>query len=166
MKGIIVAAFSVLAIVLGILCALKLSETLASFLLQKGYVSSGWAQLASYAFLFIGVVIIVRLIAKALQTTAEAVMLGWVNKSLGGLLYAFIAIMAWSTILWLGEKMNLVKEEQIASSKTYNYVAPVSPWVAEKVGVLWPMAKQVYADLELYFDNVKESLPQHVDTTG
>lgn len=166
MKGIIVAAFSVLAIVLGILCALKLSETLASFLLEKEYVSSGWAQLVSYALLFIGVVFIVRLTAKAIQTSVEAVMLGWVNKSLGGMLYAFIAVMAWSTILWLGVKMKLVNEEQIAASKTYNYVAPVSPWVAERVGVLWPMAKEVYADLEVYFDNVKESLPQHVDTTG
>lgn len=162
MKGIIVAAFSVLAIVLGIICALKLSETLASYLLEKEYVSTGWAQLVSYSILFIGVVVLVRLVAKAIQASAEAVLLGWVNKSLGGLLYAFIAVMAWSTLLWLGDKMKLVQPETIAKSKTYEYVAPVSPWMADKVGIIWPMAQEVYGELETYFDKVNP--PPHVDT--
>jgi len=166
MKGIIVAAFSMLAIILGIICSLKLSETLASYLLEKGYVSTGWAQLVSYIVLFAAVVLLVRLIAKAIETSMSAIMLGWVNKSMGGLLYSFIAMMAWSTLLWLGNEMKIVKQEQIAASKTYEYVAPVSPWVINKVGMLWPMAKEVYADLETFFDNTNGYLPPYVDTTG
>ncbi len=166
MKGIIVAAFSMLAIILGIICSLKLSETLASYLLEKGYVSDGWAQLVSYIILFATVVLLVRLIAKAIETSMNAVMLGWVNKSMGGLLYSFMAMMAWSTLLWLGNEMKIVKQEQIAESKTYEYVAPISPWVIDKVGILWPMAKEVYADLETFFNNTNEYLPPHVDTTG
>lgn len=166
MKGIIVAAFSVLAIVLGIICALKLSEVLARYLFEQGWVTSGWAQIISYIILFVGVVWGVRMVAKAMESAMQAVMLGWVNKGLGGLFYAFIAIMAWSALLWLGTEMVIVTPEMIATSKTYEYTQPIAPWVADKVGYLWPMAKEVFSDLELFFDNVNEYIPQHVDTTG
>jgi len=166
MKGIIVAAFSVLAIVLGIITALKLSELLASYMFEQGWVTSGWAQLISYIVLFIGVVWGVRLLAKAIESAMQAVMLGWVNKGLGGLFYAFIATMAWSALLWLGTEMKIVTPEMIAESKTYEYIQPVAPWVADKVGYLWPMAKKVFSDLELFFNNVNDYIPQHVDTTG
>ena len=44
-QGLIVAAFSVIAILLGILCALKLSQSLSAWLLANHYVTSGWVQL-------------------------------------------------------------------------------------------------------------------------
>ncbi|MCB9047575.1 MAG: CvpA family protein [Chitinophagales bacterium] len=166
MKGIIVAAFSVLAIVLGIIVSLKLSEVLATWLFEKGYVTSGWAQLISYIILFVGVVWGVRLIAKAIESAMQAVMLGWVNKGLGGMFYAFIVTMAWSALLWLGTEMKIVTPEMIAESKTYEYIQPLAPWVAAKVGYLWPMAKDVFSDLEHFFDNVNEYIPQHVGTAG
>ena len=78
-KGFIVAAFSVLAILLGILCALKLSQSLASWLLAKGYVTSGWVQIISYILLFVGVVMIVHFIARLVEKAVEGLMLGTVN---------------------------------------------------------------------------------------
>lgn len=161
MKGLIVAAFSVLAIILGIFCALKLSERLATWLMENDYVTSGWAQVVSYAILFMGVMLLVRLVAKALESGLKVVMLGWANKAAGGLLYAMIGVVVWSTFLWLGREVNVVTDEHIAESKTYEYVAPVAPMVAEKVGVLWPMAKDLFNDLEFFFDTVNAV---HVDT--
>ena len=84
MKGIIVAVFSVLAITLGIICSLKLSEKLASFLYEKGWVTSGWAQLVSYVLLFVAIVLIVRVVAKAIETSAKALMMGCINSGIGG----------------------------------------------------------------------------------
>lgn len=162
MKGIILAAFSVLAIVLGIICALKLSERLATFLFEQGYVTNGWAQYISYIILFTGVVLLVRLAAKAIETGLDMAMMGWVNRGFGGLLYAFVAVVACSALLWLSTKMQFIQPETIAASKTYEYVSPVAPWVAGKVGKLWPVAKDVFADLQLFFDNVNTSLPADV----
>src|SRR5271170_6830443 len=78
-RGFILAAFSVLAILLGILCALKLSQALSTWLLARGYVTSGWVQVISYILLFVGVVLIVHLIARMLQKVVEGLMLGFVN---------------------------------------------------------------------------------------
>ena len=163
MKGIIVALFSVVAFVLGIICALKLSELLGTYLFEKGIVTSGWSQIVSYLILFIGVVIIVNLLAKAIESTIEALWMGWANKMLGGIFYAFIGLLVWSTMLWLGNEMQLISQKQVDASATYPYAVAVAPWVAAQVGLLWPMSKELFADLEMFFNNINAYL-QHVDT--
>lgn len=162
MKGIIVAVFSVLAVILGIVCALQLSGILAEWLLAKGWVTSGWGQLISYAILFIGVMLLVRLIAKLITKTLQVAMLGWLNGIVGGLLYAFMGAVIWSSLLWITNQMHLISPETIASSKTYKYLEPLAPWVFDQVGKLLPFAKHVFENLERFFDNVNHNLPEYV----
>ncbi|RYD58755.1 MAG: CvpA family protein [Sphingobacteriales bacterium] len=163
-KGFIVAAFSVLAILLGIVISLKLSEKLAMYLLEQDIISSGWAPVLSYVVLFISVILLVNLVAKLIEKSLQAVMLGWANRAIGGLLYTFLAAVLWSSLLWLGNRLNVIKPETIAASKTYTYIEPVAPWFFDKVGVLWPMAKDVFGDLEVFFSDVNQNLSEDVDT--
>ena len=153
-RGLIVAAFSVIAILLGLLCALKLSQSFAAWLLEKGYTTSAWAQLISYAVLFTGVVLAVRLIAKMLQKAVEGMMLGTVNKLAGGILYAFAGTLLWSSLLWIGGRMNLFSPELIAASRTYSWLSALAPWFFSVAGNLLPFAKNVFADLQHFFDAV------------
>ena len=162
MKGIIVAVFSVLAVLLGIICALKLSGWLAQWLLEKGWVTSGWGQLISYAILFIGVMLLVRLVANLITKTLQVAMLGWVNGIIGGLLYAFMGAVIWSSLLWIVNQMHLISPETIAYSKTYKYLEPLAPWVFEPIGKLMPFARDVFSNLEQFFNNVNHNLPEHV----
>lgn len=162
MKGIIVAAFAVLAILLGIIVALKLSHVLAAWLMAKQWVTDGWVQPLSYLILFTGVVLLVRLTAKAIETTARAVMLGWVNQAIGGFLYAFIAAVVWSSILWIGNQLHFISPEAQMSSKTYAYLESLAPWVFSKIGAVWPMVKDIFTDLQSYFNSVNQHLPEHV----
>ena len=161
-RGIIVALFSVLAILLGIIVALKLSHALAAWLLAKGYVTSGWAQLVSYVVLFVIVVLIVRLIARLIQKAVEGMMLGVVNKLIGGLLYAFLGAVFWSSLLWIGSRMHIITPETIAASKTYSWLSALAPWFFEQVGKLLPFAKDIFSNLEHFFDTVNQKLPEHV----
>ena len=164
MKGLIVAAFSVLAVLLGAICALKLSELFASWLKEEGLVTSGWGQLISYIILFIGVMLLVRLIGKAIESSLEAMMLGLANKIIGGLLYMGITAVVWSSLLWIGNKMMLISPETIAASKTYKYFEPVAPWTFERVGKLLPFAKDVFSDLSEFFDGVNAKAREDVGT--
>lgn len=154
MKGIIVAAFSILAIILGIVCSLKLSERFATFLADQHIITSGWCQLVSYLAIFIGIVLIVRLIAKAIESSLEMAMLGWVNRGIGGLLYAFMISVVWSTFLWIGTKMHIFNETTIMSSKTYPYLSQLTPWLFQRIGKFWPMVTGIFHDLELFFGKV------------
>jgi len=156
MRGLIVAAFSVIAILLGILCALKLSQSLATWMLEKGYTTSGWAPVLSYVLLFTIVVLAVRLLARMIQKAAEGMMLGTVNKLAGGLLYALLAAVLWSSFLWIGAHLGVFSPELIASSKTYPWLSKLAPWFFGFAGHLLPFAKDVFEKLGHFFEAVKK----------
>jgi membrane protein required for colicin V production len=163
MKGFIVAAFSVIAILLGLLCALKLSQSFASWLLANDYVSSPWAQVVSYLVLFIGVVLLVRLIGNIIEKAAEGIMLGIINKLIGGILYAFLGAVLWSSLLWIGAKAHIISPETIATSKTYASLSELAPWFFHQVGKLLPFAQDTFGKLEHFFDTVNGQ-PANVGT--
>ncbi len=154
LKGLIVAAFSMLALLLGIICSLKLSQSFSEWLLKNGYVSSGWVQIVSYVVLFIGVFLLVRLLARLIQSAIEGMALGIFNKLAGGLLYAFTGAVLWSSLLWLGSKMHIITAQAIADSKTYPWLSQLAPWFFEQAGKLLPFAKDVFSKLEHFFDTV------------
>lgn len=164
MKGLIVAVFSFLAVILGVICSLKLSERLASYLAENHIIQSGWVQIISYLALFIGVFLIVRFIAKAIESTLKASMLGWLNGLLGGLIYAFMVAVIWSSFLWLCNEMQIIKPETIAASKTYPFFSKLAPWVCDKAGLVWPMAKHLFSDLRNLFNNLDHKTATHVGT--
>lgn len=154
MKGLVVAVFSVAAILLGVMCALKLSASFSSWLLDKGYVTSGWVQVVSYVVLFIGVVIIVRLIAKLISKSMEGMALGFINKLLGALLYAFLGAVLWSSFLWIGDKGHILTAETIASSKTHTWLSKLAPWFFEQAGKLIPFVRDTFTSLGQFFDKI------------
>ena len=92
----------------------------------------------------------------------NAVMLGWVNKSIGGLLYSFMAAIIWSSLLWIGARMHLISQHTIDGSRTYTYFSELAPWVCAEVGKLLPFAKNVFSDLRQFFDHIDQKLPSHV----
>jgi len=164
MKGFIVAAFSVLAILLGVLCALRLSQSFAAWMLANGYTSSGWAQVISYIILFTGVVLVVRLVAKLIEKALEGMMLGMVNKLIGGLLYSFLGAVLWSSFLWIGTRMHAMTPETIASSKTYSSLSALAPWFCGQAGKLLPFVKDTFSMLQHFFDTINQQPGADVGT--
>lgn len=163
-KGVVVALFSIAGIVLGMLAALKLSASLSQWLLSDGWVSSAWVQIASWLLLFLGVLFLVRLGAKAIESLLKATMLNGINRIIGGLLYLFIGAFIWSCFLWIANKAHLLSPETLAASDTYNYFSPVAPFVFDKLGNVLPYAKDLFSTLSHFFDDVNKQLPGHVGT--
>lgn len=161
-KGVVVAIASLLGVVIGMLAALKLSGALGSWMLENGWVSSAWVQIIASVMLFVGVLLLVRMLAKAIEGVLQAAMLGLVNRIIGGLLYAFIAAFIWSSVLWVCNRAHLLSPETLAASKTYYWFEPIAPWVFAHIGVVLPFAKDVFNDLSHFFDGVNEQLPEHV----
>lgn len=166
MKGIIVAVFSLSGILFGILLALKLSGWFSGLLLEGGWVSSGWVQLISYSVIFIGVLLLVRLLAKAVEAVMHLAMLGWINGIVGGLLYGFMALIVWSSVLWIANQMHLISPETKAFSRTYTFIEPLAPWVYEKLGKAVPFAQNAFNDLKPFFNRLNQALPEYVGAAG
>src|SRR5436190_11370237 len=79
-KGLIIAVFSIIAFVIGLAAALKLSAVVAAYLKDSVSVSAKWLPFIAFAVIFFAVIILVRLGAKLVEKAFQVVMLGWLNR--------------------------------------------------------------------------------------
>ncbi|HET9747228.1 MAG TPA: CvpA family protein [Chitinophagaceae bacterium] len=158
-QGLIVALFSVIAFIIGLAAALKLSAVVADHLGQAVKVSDKWLPIISFAVVFLVVVLLVRLGARFIQKTVELVMLGWLNRVGGILLYAGLYIFIFSILLFYADQIGFIKPETKTGSVTYSYIQPWAPKLMEGLGKIIPVFRGMFEDLEDFFDSVSKRVP-------
>jgi membrane protein required for colicin V production len=79
-KGLILAFFSIIAFIIGLAAALKFSVIVADYLKDSVNISAKWLPFIAFALVFFAVVLLVRLGAKLVEKTFQAMMLGWLNR--------------------------------------------------------------------------------------
>ena len=158
-QGLIIALFSVIAFVIGLAAALKLSAVVADHLGNAVKISDKWLPILSFAVVFLIVVILVRLGARFIQKTVELAMLGWLNRLGGILLYAALYILIFSVLLFYADQLGFIKPETKTASVTYHYVQPWGPKLMEGLGRIVPVFKGMFEDLEDFFDSVSKQVP-------
>jgi len=157
-QGMVIGLFSLVSIIIGLAAAMKLSAVVASWIGSAVKVSDEWLPLISFIVVFIVVVLLIRLGAKAIERTFEVAMLGWVNKSGGVLLYAAIYTLVFSVLLFYAEQMQLLQPETIQKSVTYSYVHPWGPKVINGFGSFIPLFKDMFGELEEFFGNISKAI--------
>lgn len=157
-RGLIIGVFSLVAVIIGLAAAMKLSIVVAGYVGEAVNVSDEWLPVISFALVFIAVVLLIRLGANAIERTVEIVMLGWVNRLGGILLYAAIYIVVFSVLLFYAEQVDLIRPETIEQSRTYSFIQPWGPKVIDSIGTIIPLFKGMFSDLELFFENVSKKI--------
>lgn len=153
-RGLIVAVFSFAAFIIGLAAALKLSAWLAVYIQEHTSLEGRWLPVLSFILLFIGVALLVRWIARLFRGMVSMALLGWVDKIGGILLYIFIYLMIFSLFLFFTTRLQLIPADTIATSKSYQYIEPWGPWVINGLGKLLPIFKDIFSDLQRFFENV------------
>ncbi|MEP6677529.1 MAG: CvpA family protein [Ferruginibacter sp.] len=157
-KGLIVGLFSLVAVIIGLAAAIKLSAVVAAYIGSTVKVSQEWLPLISFAVVFLIVILLIRLGAKAIEKTAETAMLGMVNKLAGIILYVVIYTLVFSVLLFYAEQMKVLKPETITQSKTYSFIQPWGPKAINAFGNLIPFFKDMFGELEQFFDGVAHKM--------
>ena len=155
-KGLIIGIFSLIAFIVGLAAALKLSSVVASYLDESTTISSKWLPVISFILVFVLVVALVSLGGRLLEKTAEAMMLGPANKIGGIFFYLFLETIIFSVILFFVVQLKWVSDETIATSKVYPYVQPIGPWVIDGIGKFIPTFQDLFKDLQDFFEGVAD----------
>ena len=158
-RGLIVGLFSFVALLVGLAAALKLSTVVAGYLGDSVNISAEWLPLVSFLLVFVGVVLLIRLGAKAIESAVEVVMLGWLNKLGGVLLYMAMYILVYSVLLFYASKMELLQTATIEKSMTYEWIQPLGPKVIGVIGDLLPWFKDMFAELTAFFEKMSHEVP-------
>ena len=156
-RGLIVALFSVLAFIAGIAAALKLSSTVAVWLGESTNLGARWLPFVSFCIVFLGVVLLVRLGASFIEKAVQLVLLGWLNKTLGILLYLFLYTVILSVFLFYAQKLHVFSDAVVKESVTFNYISPWGPGVIDGLGLLLPLFKNMFDELGTFFSSMQSS---------
>ena len=156
-KGFIVAVFSFIASIVGLAAALKLSAVAAAYIGRSVSISERWLPVVAFMAVFLLVVLLIRLGAKALEGVVQVAMLGWLNRLGGFVFFALLYIFVFSIILFYAGELSIIKPETINSSLTYSYIQPLGPKVVAGLAAVVPVFKNMFTELELFFDSVSKS---------
>lgn len=155
-KGLVVAVFSFLAIIAGIAAALKLSATVAAWLQTNTNMGARWLPFVSFLLVMLAVVLLVRWGAALIEAGMEMVLMGWINKLGGALLYIILYITVFSVFLFYVQQMGVIKTETIQESKCYPFVQPWGPKAIDAMSTVIPLLKNVFAQLQTFFASFAE----------
>ncbi|HEX4876367.1 MAG TPA: CvpA family protein, partial [Chitinophagaceae bacterium] len=143
-RGLIVGIFSLLAVIIGLAAAMKLSVVVAGYIDKAVKVSEEWLPVIAFVAVFLLVIILIRLGANAIEKAIEVALLGWLNKLAGILLYAAIYTIIFSVLLFYAEQLKFLKPVTIEQSVTYSFIQPWGPAVINALGSILPFFKNMF----------------------
>lgn len=158
-RGLVVGLFSLVAVFIGIAAAMKLSAVVAGYIGSTVKVSNEWLPFVAFLVVFLGVILLVRLGANAIEKTIEVAMLGWVNRLGGMLLYVALYTLVFSVLLFYAVQMNFISPETLQRSVTYSHIQPWGPKAIDGFGSVIPLFKDMFAELETFFEKVAGNIP-------
>ena len=130
-KGLLIMAASLAALVLGVWGAIRFSGLTADFLVQQFEWTTRYLSLIAFAVTFIGIVILVHLLARAMDKLVKAVALGFVNR-LAGMLFgilktALIISIVLVIINSIERRIPFIPEEHKENSLLYQPLSKLAP---------------------------------------
>lgn len=153
-KGLVVGIFSLLAFIIGIAAALKLSAIVAQYLEDATSAPARWLPVISFMLVFIAVVLLVHIGARIIKKSISLAMLGWVDRLGGIVLYMVLYTIIFSILLFFAEKTSLLKPETVASSSAYHFIAPWGGKVINSLGEIVPLFKNLFTELQAFFEKI------------
>jgi membrane protein required for colicin V production len=129
-KGLIVEIFSLLALILGVFCAIYFPEHAQQLIETNFQVEAKWIPIIAFSVTFIVVVILVNLVGKLIEKLVDILALGFFNK-LGGLAFGvFKTLLILSFLVFIFEGIN--KKLYLPLSNFSGWVIPLltdAEWV-------------------------------------
>jgi membrane protein required for colicin V production len=157
-KGLVVAIFSFVALLVGIAAAIKCSALAGSYLSEHLHTDSKWTPVVGFLLVFFIAVLLVRLGGKFIESLVEMATLGWVNKIGGVLFYILLYLMVVSIGIFYAEKSGIAGAHHFEGSVTYPWVEPWGPAVIDLLGMVIPWFKGMFTELESFFESLARKL--------
>ncbi len=154
-KGLVGAILSLVAVLVGSILSLKLAHTLAAYLQAQNIINNKFILPLSFILIFVATIYIFKLIIKAIEGALKIALLGWVNKLVGGTVYALMGLFIVSALFWLASFVKLITPNAINESKTYVWVQPLAPKGINLLSHVTPYCSNLVSQVSTYLSNFK-----------
>lgn len=132
-KGFISQAISLISIIVGVWAASHFADLVSTWLSQYITGSDELLKLTAFVIIFIGIIVGLILLGKLLEKIIELIMLGWLNRLLGGL----FSVAKWTLVMGLiallfnalNDTFCLVSPEKLAQSHVYQIISNIAGFI-------------------------------------
>jgi membrane protein required for colicin V production len=155
-KGLLHAIVTLLAILIGIMTAVRFSEIAAVYFDKWFNITSKYLPLIAFVAVFFAVYFLFRLVEAGMEGFFTLLKINFINKFLGGAVWALTWTMIFSTALFYADNMQLLSEEVKAESITFEKIEPLAPDVIAGIGKVIPPVKNIFNSLQEWFDDLEK----------
>ena len=145
--GLIKAIISFFSLFIGLIVAFQFAGYISNLLKEHTKIGSQWLPFIAFLVVLIGVMILLKMITGILQQSAEWLMLGWLNKLLGMILYALIYGTILSAVLYFMILLGVVEKASIMDSFSFSYLESWWPYFMKKLSLWIPSIKSSLSSL-------------------
>jgi membrane protein required for colicin V production len=144
-NGFIKALLSFFSFFIGLIVAYQLAGWVARQLKEYTKIESHWLPFISFIIVLLAVLFLIRWVSGLLQQTAEVLMLGWLNKLLGIVLYSFIYFTIWSALVYFLQILGVLEAVKMKDAYSYSYLQKWWPYCTDKMSQWLPFIKTTIA---------------------
>ena len=159
-KGLIMSLFVLLSYAVALTCAFYFSSKVAGYFKASAGSESKWYSILAFIVVMIGAIILVRILGKLIEKTAELMLLGLVNRILGivvfGLVYGSLLAIS---IVYL-QNYGLLVDSTIQHAKSGSYLHNYGDWLLRKLTVWVPEIKNMFNSSKQFIEQKATLLPQ------
>jgi membrane protein required for colicin V production len=141
-NGFIRAVISTFSLFIGLVLAFQFAGWVAIWLNTQTKITSNFLPLIAFLIVLIGVLLALRWVTRFIQQGAYWLKLGWLNKLLGILLYAFIYFTMLSAFVYFMVILGVVSAATFKNTISYTYIQVWWPYCIEKMAILLPSIKE------------------------
>jgi membrane protein required for colicin V production len=157
-KGLISGLFSMICGLIGLAAAVKLSAVLATHVKSGLHMTSRWLPVFAFIIVFLVVILVIRWIGALLEKMTKLVLLGWLNKLGGILLFLVLYLSVYSIVLFYGTKTQVISKQAEDSSHFYAMIASFGPTVIRSITGFLPFGQDMFTALEAFFDKIAHNI--------
>ena len=158
-RGIIKTVFDTLSILIAIVASLKLSPIVINIVDNTFNTAPSVSFIIGIVLTFIIVMALVRFIGRKLEHLFRSANLNIVNKIAGAAFQGLFFALLLSLLLWLGDRLNLIKESTKKESVSYTLLEPLP----EKSQAIFEKVKPVFQDFWDKTIEVMDGVKEKVD---
>jgi membrane protein required for colicin V production len=143
--GFLMGLVTLLALVLGVFLAFKLTGEGMLFLQDQFNADKEALPYITFLIIFIIVVVSVTYLGKAIRASIDKTFLGRVDEIFGSLLGAFKTLFMLSVLLWIADSFKMAPHrEWTDDSYLYSFTAHLAPNLARWVAQFLPFLKEIF----------------------
>jgi len=150
-NGFIEEAFGLIGQIIAIFLAFTYMSEFAAYWERFYNMESPWIPFFSFIILYIGIIIVVKLIIKFLNSLIKLANLSIVNLIFGGIFSGLKGALLVSVVLIILGVVNQPNQEYRDTSLLYEYVLPIAPKVYNVMARIYPGVQSFAEQTDQYF---------------